>query len=235
MLKEDSSKAKKAALSGPDVNIQHYHNQLKLVPGVTKLLGGGAKFLGEVMSAGDYSYSSPQHAGPNYRIVGDAGGECLRTSFVDVFSDLWCVRDSFRQYIPIFIWMSPNSLLARSIRSSHPEYISRSAVDFLPPPASRHQSEASVPRKKLSSSIRRRPAPHTHGIPARTCVVSNILTWPDRFLLVVLSAYRQITSQSVPVLSDIQEDNFDRAFDFIKPGTSPFHCRALSAEKSHVS
>jgi len=34
-----------------------------------------------------------------------------------------------------------------------------------------------------------------------------------RFLIVVLSAYRQIRAQKLPVLSDIDEDNFDRAFE----------------------
>ncbi|KAJ7222830.1 putative halogenase [Mycena haematopus] len=38
-----------------------------------------------------------------------------------------------------------------------------------------------------------------------------------RFLLVVLSIYRQITAQDAPVLSDIDENNFDRAFDFLRP------------------
>nr|GAT47490.1 predicted protein [Mycena chlorophos] len=38
-----------------------------------------------------------------------------------------------------------------------------------------------------------------------------------RFMVVVLSVYRQITSQQTPVLSDIDEDNFDRAFDFLRP------------------
>jgi flavine halogenase len=42
-----------------------------------------------------------------------------------------------------------------------------------------------------------------------------------RFLLVVLSAYRQIRSQEEPVLSDFDEDNFDRAFAFFRPGTYP--------------
>ncbi|KAK7039954.1 hypothetical protein R3P38DRAFT_3469314 [Favolaschia claudopus] len=38
-----------------------------------------------------------------------------------------------------------------------------------------------------------------------------------RFMLVVLSIHRQITQQNAPVLSDVNEDNFDRAFDFLKP------------------
>ncbi|RFU29750.1 hypothetical protein B7463_g6563, partial [Scytalidium lignicola] len=38
-----------------------------------------------------------------------------------------------------------------------------------------------------------------------------------RFLLVVLSAYRQMRSQEEPVLSDFNEDNYDRAFAFFRP------------------
>jgi len=38
-----------------------------------------------------------------------------------------------------------------------------------------------------------------------------------RFLLVVLSVYKNIRSQTVPVLSDINEDNFDRAFHIFRP------------------
>lgn len=45
-----------------------------------------------------------------------------------------------------------------------------------------------------------------------------IPTPQDRFLVVVLGAYKQIRSQKSNVLSDIDEDNFDRAFKFIRPG-----------------
>ncbi|KAJ7738145.1 putative halogenase [Mycena metata] len=38
-----------------------------------------------------------------------------------------------------------------------------------------------------------------------------------RFLLVVLGTYKQIKAQESPVLSDIDEDNFDRAFSFLRP------------------
>ncbi|KAJ7211604.1 putative halogenase [Mycena pura] len=38
-----------------------------------------------------------------------------------------------------------------------------------------------------------------------------------RFLMVVLSIYKQIHQQESPVISDLDEDNFDRAFEFIKP------------------
>lgn len=46
-----------------------------------------------------------------------------------------------------------------------------------------------------------------------------------RFLLVVLSAYRQIRHQDEPVLSDIDEDNFDRAFSFFRPSQYLVLCR----------
>ncbi|KXN88893.1 Tryptophan 2-halogenase [Leucoagaricus sp. SymC.cos] len=51
----------------------------------------------------------------------------------------------------------------------------------------------------------------------------KVATAYTRFLLVVMSAYKQIRNQSTAVLSDIDEDNFDRAFDILRPviqGTS---------------
>ncbi|KAJ7496994.1 FAD binding domain-containing protein [Mycena latifolia] len=45
----------------------------------------------------------------------------------------------------------------------------------------------------------------------------RVSTSYTRFQVVVLSAYKQIRSQSVDVLSDINEDNFDRAFAFLRP------------------
>lgn len=50
----------------------------------------------------------------------------------------------------------------------------------------------------------------------------KIATAYTRFLLVVLSAYRQIRAQEQPVLSDFDEDNFDRAFAFFRPGESNY-------------
>ncbi|KAJ7670002.1 putative halogenase [Mycena polygramma] len=38
-----------------------------------------------------------------------------------------------------------------------------------------------------------------------------------RFLLVILGVYKQIKAQESPVFSDIDEDNFDRAFHFLRP------------------
>lgn len=36
------------------------------------------------------------------------------------------------------------------------------------------------------------------------------------FLVVVLSAYSQMRAQKSPILADIDEDNFDRAFDHFR-------------------
>ena len=39
-----------------------------------------------------------------------------------------------------------------------------------------------------------------------------------RFQIVVLSAYKQIRAQNADVLSDVDEDNYDRAFTLLRPG-----------------
>ncbi|KAJ7830713.1 putative halogenase [Mycena olivaceomarginata] len=174
VLKEDSSRAKRARLPGPNFNFQHYHDQLKLAPGVTRLLGN-ATLVGEVKTAGDYSYASSHYAGPNYRIAGDAGLFCelllassLRFTQIDPFF-------SSGVHLAFGGALSAASTIAASIRGQCTE---DEAIRF-------HNERTG--------------------------------TSYTRFLLVVLSAYRQMTSQSVPVLSDIDEDNFDRAFDFLRP------------------
>ncbi|KAF5319373.1 hypothetical protein D9619_008613 [Psilocybe cf. subviscida] len=45
----------------------------------------------------------------------------------------------------------------------------------------------------------------------------KIATSYTRFLIVVLSAYKQIRTQVNNVLADVDEDNYDRAFDFFRP------------------
>ncbi|KAG6861126.1 hypothetical protein C0995_003578 [Termitomyces sp. Mi166 len=69
------SYAEKKALASNDVNdpiTRLYINQLAQAPGLMQLLGK-AELTSEVKSAGDYSYSASQYAGPGYRIAGDAG------------------------------------------------------------------------------------------------------------------------------------------------------------------
>ncbi|KAK8137274.1 FAD/NAD(P)-binding domain-containing protein [Apiospora sp. TS-2023a] len=52
---------------------------------------------------------------------------------------------------------------------------------------------------------------------AATIAAKKVADAYTRFLLVVLSAYQQIRHQEEPVLSDFDEDNFDRAFSFFRP------------------
>ena len=57
------------------------------------------------------------------------------------------------------------------------------------------------------------------GIPYQSIrFLKNMITSYTWFLMVVMGAYKQMRAQSEPVLSDIGEDNFDRAFDFLRPG-----------------
>ena len=49
---------------------------------------------------------------------------------------------------------------------------------------------------------------------------SNVREGYARFLLVILSAYKQMMHQDEPVLSDYNEDNYNHAFNFFKAGLS---------------
>ncbi|KAJ3720114.1 hypothetical protein C8R42DRAFT_722771 [Lentinula raphanica] len=54
-----------------------------------------------------------------------------------------------------------------------------------------------------------------------------------RFQVVVLSAYKQMRAQSADVLSDVDEDNFDKAFTFLRPviqGASDMGSRLSESE-----
>lgn len=54
-----------------------------------------------------------------------------------------------------------------------------------------------------------------------------LILWRSRFLLVVLSVYKQIRAEPFDVLSDVTEENFDKAFDFIRPGALWIPCLHL--------
>lgn len=43
----------------------------------------------------------------------------------------------------------------------------------------------------------------------------------SRFLFVVLGAYQQMHIQTAPILGELDEENFDRAFDMFRPGRMP--------------
>ncbi|KAG6917357.1 hypothetical protein DXG01_002822 [Tephrocybe rancida] len=120
---------------------------------------------GEIKSAGDYSYSATQHAGPYYRIAGDAG------AFIGPFF-------SSRVHLAFTGGLSAASTIVASI-GGH-----------------RTEAEASAfHNTKVGVSY-------------------------TRFLVVVLGIYKQIRAQSEDVLSDADEDNFDKAFRLLRPDTA---------------
>ena len=57
-----------------------------------------------------------------------------------------------------------------------------------------------------------------YEVSERVAFTKTKLTTQHRFLIVVLSAYKQMKAQGENVLSDVDEDNFDRAFKFLRPG-----------------
>ncbi|KAJ6472489.1 putative halogenase [Mycena sanguinolenta] len=158
---EVSSIAKKRALTGDNSLSAYYHAQLKLSPGLSKLLGNG-KLVTEIKAAGDYSYSATSYAGPNFRMVGDAA------AFIDPFF-------SSGVHLALTGALSAAASIAGSIRKHCTE-----------------EQAAAYHDAKVGTSY-------------------------TRFLLVVLGVYKQIKAQESPVFSDIDEDNFDRAFQFLRP------------------
>ncbi|KAK7052574.1 hypothetical protein R3P38DRAFT_2861177 [Favolaschia claudopus] len=171
VLSETSSRAKKAQVKD---NMEHYMSQVNLSPGLVKLLGD-AEMVSEVKSAGDYSYTAVnnKYAGPNYRIIGDAG------AFLDpLFSS--------GVHLAFTGGLSAAITICASARGQCTE---EEAIHF-------HNEKTAISY--------------------------------TRFMIVVLGVYQQIHAQKNAIISDVDEDNFDRAFDFIRPviqGDSDTHSK----------
>ncbi|KAK1230075.1 hypothetical protein PQX77_006849 [Marasmius sp. AFHP31] len=161
---EKVSRSKRANMSvGPeeDKSLKHYMEQLKLAPGVLRLLESST-CTGVVKSAGDYSYAADRYAGPRFRIAGDAG------AFIDpLFSS--------GMHLAFTSGLSAACSIAAAIRG------------------------------------------HCTDEEAGAFHTTKFGTSYTRFLVVVWAAYRQIKSQSAPILSEVEENNFDRAFNFLRP------------------
>ncbi|KAF7349947.1 FAD/NAD P-binding domain-containing protein [Mycena venus] len=160
VISEVSSRVKKPQSTDAKA---HYLSQLQLTPGLLELLGD-ARMVGDVKSGSDYSYRAgdDKYAGPNYRIVGDAG------AFIDPLFSSGC-------HLAFTNATTAAATISASIRGHCTE---EEVIQF-------HSKKGAVSY--------------------------------TRFLMVCLSVYKQIHAQESPVISDINEDNFDRAFEFIKP------------------
>lgn len=85
-MNQDKSNAKKAAdkAAGADISVvEFYQRQIKHTPNILRLLGDAVLIKKSdaslVSSASDYSYQASHYAGPHYSLIGDAGGEYIRS------------------------------------------------------------------------------------------------------------------------------------------------------------
>ncbi|KAF5382950.1 hypothetical protein D9757_006309 [Collybiopsis confluens] len=184
VVAEDSHRRKKAQTEvepDGDRDSRYYLNQLKLAPGVTRLLSA-ATFNGTLRSAGDYSYSakSNHYAGPHYRIAGDAGGKSSLLSIIILL------------------------LLNAGLAFIDPLFSSGVHLAF-----TGGLSAAATIAASIKKECNEQEAIAFHN--------AKVGTSYTRFLVVVWAVYKQIKSQMAPILSEIDEDNFDRAFDFLRP------------------
>ncbi|KAL1723748.1 hypothetical protein EV715DRAFT_285814 [Schizophyllum commune] len=132
-------------------------------PQVVELISRHGRMVEDsVKSASDYSYKATEHAGPNFRICGDAG------AFIDP-----CFSSGI--HLALTSAMSAAASICAAIRG-----------DCTEEAAGKWHTE-------------------------------RVMTSYTRFQLVVLSAYKQFRNQAEDVLSDIDEDNFDRAFAMFRP------------------
>lgn len=77
--KASMSDSPRPALNIPNASksgvVSRYITGLSMAPNVMKLITEQGQLVeGSIKSATDFSYSAPSYAGPQYRIVGDAGG-----------------------------------------------------------------------------------------------------------------------------------------------------------------
>ena len=182
---------------------QFYLDELKRAPGLIDLLGNGQLRQPEgeaaVKTTSDFSYAARDYAGDHFRIAGDAGGASQTT--LPVQTDIYC-SDGCSLHRPLLLFRRaprPDRLALRL-----PDHCCINTRD-------RVRGEGGA-LARLEGWHRlhavRAPPPRTSR-PADHCV--------DSFLIVVLGTYKQMRNQNLAIMSDIDEDNFDRAFDLLRP------------------
>ncbi|EAQ83184.1 hypothetical protein CHGG_09588 [Chaetomium globosum CBS 148.51] len=160
VIRQDLSVAHKKALGSPSM-VDFYKHCVSLSTHIHERLAD-AELVSNVKAAADWSYSASSYAGPNLRLVGDAG------CFID----------------PYF----------------------SSGVHLA--------SAGALSAAMTIQAVRRGDCTEYEAAKWHSTRVAESYS---RFLLVVLAALRQIRKGDEPVLSDFDEDGFDRAFGFFKP------------------
>ncbi|KAK3378643.1 hypothetical protein B0T24DRAFT_520866 [Lasiosphaeria ovina] len=160
VMRQDLSLARKQALGSPSME-EFYRECLTLCPMIHERLAG-AELVSNIKAASDWSYSASSYAGPNFRIVGDAG------CFIDPYF-------SSGVHLAVASALSAAMTIQAARRGDCSEF-----------EAAKWHSE------KVAEGY-------------------------TRFLLVVMTTLRQIRKGTEPVLSDFDEDGFDKAFGFFQP------------------
>ncbi|CAN8099335.1 unnamed protein product [Discula destructiva] len=160
VIRQDLALAHKATQGSPSM-VDFYKYCVSLAPHIQERLAD-AEFVSNVKGAADWSYSASAYAGPNFRVVGDAG------CFIDPYF-------SSGVHLASASALSAAMTIQAARRGDCSEY-----------EAAKWHSD------KVAESY-------------------------SRFLLVVIAALRQIRKGDEPVLSDFDEDGFDRAFSFFRP------------------
>lgn len=160
VIRQDLALAHKAAQGSPSM-VDFYKYCVSLATHIHERLAD-AEFVSNVKAAADWSYSASSYAGPNFRLVGDAG------CFIDPYF-------SSGVHLASAGALSAAMTIQAARRGDCSEY-----------DAAKWHSD------KVAESY-------------------------SRFLLVVIAALRQIRKGDDPVLSDFDEDGFDRAFSFFRP------------------
>lgn len=177
-----------------------YLCNLSLAPGIIKLItSAGYMIEGSVKSGSDYSYSASCYAGNHYRIVGDAGGRSFSFSFSS-----WFPYGRFSFHRPLLFQRYPSQLYVGFIGRCYDLCFYSWRL-----------------LRIWGSSVAYRPLiVECNKVCFRGWYNHCPFSHPYRFLIVVLSAYKQIRAQSTDVLSDVNENNYDRAFAFLRPSKS---------------
>jgi flavin-dependent dehydrogenase len=176
VMRQDLSLERKKALGSPGM-VEFYKDCLTLSPQIHERLADAELVSTNIKAASDWSYSASAYAGPNFRMVGDAG------CFID-------------PYFSSGVHLALSSALSAAITIQ----------------AVRNGDVSEFDGAKWHS------AKTAEGY--------------SRFLLVVMTALKQIRKGEEAVLSDFDEDGFDRAFAFFKPSQytrmPPFDSRKLT-------
>lgn len=162
VMRQDLLVKRKQELGSPGM-VEFYKNLTTLAPQIQERLVDAEIVSTEIKAASDWSYSASAYAGPNFRLVGDAG------CFID-------------PYFSSGVHLALSSAL----------------------------SAAMTVQAVRNGEISEFEGAKWHSV--------KTAEGYSRFLLVVMTALKQIRKGEELLISDVDEDGFDRAFDFFKPG-----------------